>query len=64
MEFEAVVLMPEAEMDIIMEGEPGRNMFVGFNLPNKILEASGESTWQYRLHSLLSSQVTECTPHK
>ena len=55
MEFEAVVLMPEAEMDIIMEGEPGRNMFVGFNLPNKILEASGESTWQYSIYNIYLS---------
>ena len=55
MEFEAVVLMPEAEMDIIMEGEPGRNMFVGFNLPNKILEASGKSTWQYSIYNIYLS---------
>ena len=41
-EFEPVPLVPEPEMDIVLEEEPGRNVFVGFRLPNQILEATGK----------------------
>lgn len=41
-EFEQVPLVPEPEMDIVMKEDAGKNMFVGFKLPNQIFEATGK----------------------
>ena len=40
-EFEPVPLIPEPEMDIVLEEDQGKNLFVGFKLPNQIFEATG-----------------------
>ncbi|KAL5264612.1 hypothetical protein ACHWQZ_G005633 [Mnemiopsis leidyi] len=40
-EFEQVPLIPEPEMDIVLEEDQGKNLFVGFKLPNQIFEATG-----------------------
>ena len=41
-EFEQVPLIPEPEMDIVLEEDLGKNVFVGFKLPNQIFEATGD----------------------
>ena len=46
-DFDAASVAPEPEVDIVLDEEPGSNMFVGFKLCNEILEATGMVTFMY-----------------